>query len=102
MTDEEIMNEVFCPERKPMTLLEAIKHCNEQATAQINSGRYGCAFDHEQLSKWLKILYKLIQMETMELRNSNMDGSKCDKLPIALLKGMRVLDENNKITTEYK
>ena len=98
MTDEEIMNEVFCPERKPMTLLEAIEHCNAQTASQINSGKYACAFDHEQLSKWLKILYKLIKLETMG--STKEDKLNCDTL--GLLHSMGVLDKDNNIVTEYK
>lgn len=45
-------NTRIAPERKPMTLDEAIEHCEEVATKNCSE----CAEEHKQLANWLRTL----------------------------------------------
>lgn len=44
-----------------MTLDEAIFHCKENAEKERDNCNYACAYEHEQLMKWLMQLKFLIQ-----------------------------------------
>ena len=39
-----------------MTLIEAIKHCEEKEQEQALNGCFACAEEHKQLAEWLKEL----------------------------------------------
>lgn len=56
-------NTRIAPERKPMTLDEAIEHCEEVATKNCSE----CAEEHKQLAKWLRTLKYLEENAVMPI-----------------------------------
>ena len=56
-------NTRIAPERKPMTLDEAIEHCKEVATKNCSE----CAEEHKQLANWLRTLKYLEENAVMPI-----------------------------------
>lgn len=56
-------NTRIAPERKPMTLDEAIEHCEEVATKNCSE----CAEEHQQLANWLHTLKYLEENAVMPI-----------------------------------
>jgi Lar family restriction alleviation protein len=56
-------NTRIAPERKPMTLDEAIEHCEEVATKNCSE----CAEEHKQLANWLRTLKYLKENAVMPI-----------------------------------
>lgn len=56
-------NTRIAPERKPMTLDEAIEHCEEVATKNCSE----CAEEHKQLANWLRTLKYLEENAVMPI-----------------------------------
>lgn len=56
-------NTRIVPERKPMTLDEAIEHCEEVATKNCSE----CAEEHKQLANWLRTLKYLEENAVMPI-----------------------------------
>lgn len=85
-------NTRIAPERKPMTLDEAIEHCEEVATKNCSE----CAEEHKQLANWLRTLKYLEENAVMPIHK------KQDWLDIAKHYGIKqiplVIEEMAELT----